>query len=228
MSSPLSNFTQIPTTGMKQPVVYGSSSHPVATYSLGTTGTIVKSDLCGTTQLELDDDGKKWVIVGAMDCADGNADGNLPDGSYKLCCMNTGQIVSCPAHRFCVDHVCYVLSNSKIAKDATPNPVKHASIREVSGVVCKKAIDAIATKYAIALAEARQQEDPESDADIAESVTAYVTYDDVEYCFNTDGLLLEARYDNEGHIDCVAVHRESRFGDWLPLDVVQVYTCIAA
>ena len=109
-----------------------------------------------------------------------------------------------------------------------PNKVKHASIREVSGVARKKAIDTIATEYAIALAEARQEEDPESDADIARSVTAYVTYDDVEYCFNTDGLLLDARYDKEGRLDRVAVHRESRIGDWLLLDVVQVGTLATA
>jgi len=109
-----------------------------------------------------------------------------------------------------------------------PNKVKHASIREVSGVVRKKAIDAIAAKYAIELAEARHEEDPESDADIAGSVTASVTYDDVEYCFNTNGLLLDARYDKEGRLDRVAVHRESRVGDWLLLDVVQVGTLATA
>ena len=109
-----------------------------------------------------------------------------------------------------------------------PNRVKHASIREVSGVVRKKAIDAIASKYAIALAEARQEEDPESDTDIAGSVTASVTYDEVEYCFNTDGLLLDPRYDKEGRLDRVFVHRESRVGDWLLLDVVQVGTLATA
>lgn len=105
-----------------------------------------------------------------------------------------------------------------------PNLVKHASICEVSDDVRKKAIDALAAKYAIALARARQEEDPESDADIAGSLTAYVTYGDTEYCFHTDDLLFEARYDKEGRVDRVAVHREYRAGDWLLLDVVQVGT----
>lgn len=113
-------------------------------------------------------------------------------------------------------------------KAAAPSPVKHASIREVPGVVRKKAVDALASNFAIALAEARQEENPESDADIAGSLTASVTYDDNEYCFNTDGLLLDPRYDKGGRLDRVAVHHETRTGDWLLLDVVQVCTLATA
>tara|TARA_B110000046_G_scaffold164520_2_gene180174 strand:+ start:378 stop:812 length:435 start_codon:yes stop_codon:yes gene_type:complete len=105
---------------------------------------------------------------------------------------------------------------------AASNPVKNVSIRDVSGVLRKKAVDLLAGEFAIKLAEARQEEDPESDVDIAASLKVYLTYDDVDYCVDTDGLLFDPRCDKEGRLDRVAIHRESRVGDWLMLEVVQV------
>jgi hypothetical protein len=103
-----------------------------------------------------------------------------------------------------------------------PNLVKKVSIRDVSGVLRKKAVDALAFNFATAVAEARQETDSESDADIAASLTASVTYDDVEHCFDTDGILLDARYDKEGRLDRVAVSRQCLDYNWKLFDVVDV------
>jgi hypothetical protein len=108
--------------------------------------------------------------------------------------------------------------------NASPNCVKHVSIRDVSGVLRKKAVDALVGKFAIELKEARQEEDSESDADITASLKVWITHHDVKYCFDTDGLILDGRYDKDGRLDRVAVHRESSVGDWFLLEVVQVST----
>lgn len=105
---------------------------------------------------------------------------------------------------------------------------KNVSICDVSGALRKKAVDALGIEFALEIGKARHEEDPESDSDIAAGLTVRITYDHIEYRFDTDGLFFDPRYDKVGRIDRVVVHRVSRNGDFSLLDTVDVQKRTAA
>ena len=96
---------------MQRVSVYGSPTLPVDAYPIGSIVTMKIDNEKSEKGTGLESASCGGVIVAIRKDVD-------KDVSYEVCHLKDGRIVCCHAHMFCVDKVCYMLNNSKIAHDA--------------------------------------------------------------------------------------------------------------